>query len=54
MKKATSTETNAGFYGDDAMELDEHEDPQFCECNDNPIEDELATGKCFCCGGLLW
>lgn len=29
------------------------DDSDVCECNDDPIEEELATGACFACGKEL-
>lgn len=28
-------------------------DLEYCECGLEPVEDEIATGKCSACGGLL-
>ena len=35
-----------GFIGAD-------EDDEFCECDEQPTEDESASGKCACCGKML-
>ena len=36
-----------------AMSLDRLEPYDFCECNEQPVEDEQASGICSACGKML-
>jgi hypothetical protein len=33
--------------------VDDPDDSPYCECNEQPIEEELASGTCFACGKEL-
>lgn len=52
-KKTTRMDTYPG--GDDQMEMDEIEldDSPFCECGNDPYEEEAASGICSACGKEL-
>ena len=52
-KKTTRMDTYPG--GDDQMEMDEIEldDSPFCECGNDPQEEEAASGICSACGKEL-
>ena len=39
------------FYDDD--DYCDDEDSPYCECDLEPIEEEEASGVCFCCGKPL-
>ena len=36
-----------GYIGED------EDDSPYCECGNDPVEEELATGHCFSCGKEL-
>lgn len=52
-KKTPRTDTYPGGY--DQMDMDEIEldDSPFCECGNDPYEEEAASGRCSSCGKEL-
>ena len=40
-------------HGNGYIGEDEDDDSPYCECGNDPIEEELATGHCFSCGKEL-
>lgn len=47
---SASTERNQHLYEDD---LDQGEDWPYCECNEQPMEEEEAFNVCSSCGKPL-
>ena len=46
--------TNQDWFGDDAMELvDYDDDSPYCECGEQPTEEEEAFNICSACGKPL-
>lgn len=54
--RACPTCKGKAYLGSDDDEFypdDDDDDSEYCECDEQPIEEEEISGRCFACGKIL-